>query len=96
MKTLRNFFTSPPRMERFYMFSVKCFRCGETIRGQVDVRNEPALESTGNEKPIYSCRKVLIGSGRCFQQIEVVIKFDEDRRVIDRKISGGSFIETVS
>jgi hypothetical protein len=39
------------------------------------------------------CRKILMGEGRCFQQIEVVLKFDQDRRMVDRTISGGDFIE---
>jgi hypothetical protein len=34
------------------------------------------------------------GSNHCYQQIEVGLKFDKDRRLLDRRIeSGGDFIE---
>ena len=93
-----NFFKkllSPPRpVGTFYQFSVKCNRCGEIIRGQVNVNNEPSQEMDEKGKAYYPCRKVLIGSGHCFQQIEVVFTFDESRHVIDRKINGGEFIES--
>jgi hypothetical protein len=36
-------------------------------------------------------RKVLMGSGRCFQPIEVTLKFDEGRRLLERQITGGKF-----
>lgn len=84
---------APAPKGRFYNFSVRCKRCGEVIHGQVDIYNDPSLEYDANDQPFYLCRKVLIGSGRCFQPIEVVFKFDESRRVIDRQISGGEFVE---
>lgn len=93
MSFIKNLF-SPPRPTRMlYPFSVKCKRCGETIQGQVNVNNEPSLELDAKGKPYYTCRKVLIGNGLCFQQIEVLFKFDESRGVFDRKISGGEFVE---
>jgi hypothetical protein len=44
-------------------------------------------------KPYYICRKVLIGDKLCFQQIEVNFKFNEQRGLLDRQISGGEFVE---
>ncbi|MBN1311537.1 MAG: hypothetical protein JXB30_08970 [Anaerolineae bacterium] len=41
----------------------------------------------------YYCRKVLMGSRRCFQRIEVKVRFDSNRRLIDRQISGGTFVD---
>lgn len=93
MNFLKNLFSSPRPTGTFYPFSVKCNHCGETIQGQVNVNNEPSLELDEKGKAYYTCRKVLIGNGHCFQQIEVVFKFDESRRVINRKINGGEFIE---
>jgi len=92
MSFFKNFFSSRPT-GKFYPISVKCKRCNETILGQVNIINEPSLELDEKGKPYYTCRKVLIGNGPCFQKIEIVIKFDESRRVIDRKISGGEFVE---
>lgn len=93
MNFLKSLFSSPRPAGTFYPFSVKCKRCGEIIQGQVNVNNEPSLELDDQGKTFYICRKVLIGSGHCFQQIEVVLKFDEDRRVIDRKVGGGEFTD---
>jgi DNA-directed RNA polymerase subunit N (RpoN/RPB10) len=96
MNIIKKLFSSPNRNGSFYFFSVKCLRCGETIHGQVDLRNEPSLVSDDNGKPVYICRKVLIGNQHCFQQIEVLIYFDGDRRLIEQKIVGGSFIDSGS
>ena len=93
MGFFKNIFSPPRSTGTFHIFSVKCKRCGEIIRGQVNVNNEPSLELDELGKPYYSCRKVLIGNELCFQQIEVLFKFDEGRRVLDRKISGGEFVE---
>jgi hypothetical protein len=86
-------FSSPAPAGKFHDFTVKCKRCGEVIHGQVNVFNDPSLEFGEGDKPYFICRKVLIGSGHCFQQIEVIFKFDEPRRVIDRQITGGEFVE---
>jgi DNA-directed RNA polymerase subunit N (RpoN/RPB10) len=93
MSFFKNLFSPPRPTGTFHSFSVKCKRCGETIQGQVNVNNEPSLELDEKGKAYYTCRKVLIGNGICFQQVEVVFKFDEDRRILDRKISGGEFVE---
>jgi len=74
-------------------FSVKCNRCGEIIHGQVNVYNEPSIEEDEKGKSIYTCRKVLIGSVHCFQPIEVVFRFDAGKHVLDRKITGGEFVD---
>jgi hypothetical protein len=33
-----------------------------------------------------------MGEQRCFQQIEVNLKFDNKYRIVDKQISGGQFI----
>ena len=73
----------------FLNFTVRCDRCGETIEGKVNLNNDLSLADEGG----YLVRKVLSGSGRCFQQIEVVLKFNASRQVSDRQISGGSFVD---
>ena len=94
MGFFKKLFSRPPASHgRFYSFSVKCKRCGEIVHGQVNISNDPSLELDENDKPYYICRKVLIGSGHCFQQIEVTLKFNEQRGVTDRQISGGEFVE---
>ena len=73
----------------FFTFSVSCDRCGETIEGKVNLSNDLSLDDEDG----YHVRKVLTGSGRCFQQIEVVLKFNASRRLIQKQASGGKFVE---
>jgi len=40
----------------------------------------------------YHCRKVLMGSGTCFQQIEVVLRYDSNRKLVDEEVIGGEAI----
>jgi hypothetical protein len=94
MNFLKKIFTTPPSNSgKFYNFGVKCKRCGEVIHGQVNVNNEPSVEYDENGKPYYICRKVLIGEKLCFERIEVVFKFNEQRGLLDRQITGGEFVE---
>ena len=93
-KLFQSFTNASPRpVGNYYSFSVKCKRCGEVIPGQVNIYNDPSLEFDEKGKPYYVCRKVLMGSGLCYQQVEAILKFDESRRVLDRQITGGEFVE---
>lgn len=78
--------------KRYYVFNVKCNRCGEVIEGRVDLDNELSLEFEGNQN-VYFGRKVLMGSGLCFQQIEVDMKFTPARTLIELQTKGGTFVE---
>jgi hypothetical protein len=73
----------------FYTFNVRCGRCGETIEGRVNLNNDLSLDDEGG----YRVRKVLMGSGRCFQQIEVTLHYDSARQLQDKEIIGGKFVE---
>jgi len=73
----------------FYTFNVRCDRCGETIEGRVNLANDLSTDDEGG----YRVRKVLIGSGRCFQQIEVTVRYDAARQLQEKLISGGKFVE---
>ena len=73
----------------FFTFRVSCDRCGETIDGKVNMNNDLSLDNEGG----YHVRKVLMGSGRCFQQIKVKLKFNASRRLIQKQASGGKFVE---
>ena len=73
----------------FYTFSVRCDRCGESIEGKVNLSNDLSLD----DEVGYHVRKVLMGSGHCFQQIEVTLKFDASRKLQEKRVSGGKFVE---
>ncbi|HEY3312454.1 MAG TPA: hypothetical protein VGK00_12510 [Anaerolineales bacterium] len=86
---------SRTKEKSFYVFSVKCKRCGEVLEGRVDMDNDLSVEYEGGGD-VYYCRKVLMGDGRnlCYQQIEVGLKFDSQRKLLDRRIeSGGDFVD---
>ncbi len=95
MNFFKKLFTSAPSNPgKFYEFDVKCKRCGEIIHGQVNVNNEPSLEFDEQGKAYFFCRKVLIGQNLCFQQIEATFKFNEQRGLLERQITGGEFADS--
>ena len=77
-----------------YWVEVQCNRCGEVVRARVDLRNDLSPEFDAGDVPVsYYCRKVLIGEKQCFNQIELVMKFDSKRKLIDQTVSGGKLVE---
>ena len=94
MNFLKKIFSSPPAPSRasFYTFAVQCDRCGELIVGHVNLDNELSVDYEGGHD-LYHVRKVLMGSGTCFQRIEVQFDFDSSRKVLDHQVSGGRFVE---
>jgi len=77
--------------KRYYTFHVKCNRCGEVIEGRVDLDNDLSLDYEG-DSTVYFVRKGLVGNNRCFQQIEVAMKFTPARTLIEQEVTGGQFI----
>jgi len=77
-----------------YSLAVQCKRCGEVVRAQVNLSNDLSVEYDQDGKVTsYFCRKLLMGKQRCFQQIEVTLTFDAQRKLIDRKVTDGQFVE---
>lgn len=79
--------------KRYHTFTVKCNRCGEIIEGRVDLDNDLSVEYEGDQT-FYFVRKGLIGENRCFQQIEVEMKFTPNRELIEKQATGGQFIDS--
>lgn len=79
---------------RYLPMTVRCRRCGELVHAQVDLFNDLSLadaaEGTGDD---YVCRKGLVGNGRCYQTIEVQLHFDKNRRLTDKTVTGGEWVE---
>ena len=94
MGFLKKLFSNTPAQpeRRYYVFQVKCNRCGEIIEGRVDLDNDLSIEFEG-DRAIYFVRKGLIGQNRCFQQIEVEMKFTSSRELIEQETKGGTFVE---
>jgi hypothetical protein len=93
-KLSRLFSSTPQQISRSYYFYVRCNRCGEKLRGRVDMQNDVSI-SYGDDggKTSYYTRKVLVGEQRCYQPIEIELTFDAGKNLIDRQIHGGQFIE---
>jgi hypothetical protein len=87
----------PPKTGRAIYLYVQCNKCGEKLRARVDVWNEltPDYEENNENAASYHCRKVLIGDKKCYQPIELKLKFDKDHKLIDKQIYGGKYIEEV-
>jgi len=94
VKKLATLFAVSAPSSHGYSLSVQCDRCGEVIQAQVNLSNDLSVEYGEDEKMTgYFCRKLLMGKQRCFQQIQVVLTFDAKRKLIERKIEGGKFVE---
>ncbi|RPH57304.1 MAG: hypothetical protein EHM81_11770 [Chloroflexi bacterium] len=80
--------------KRYFIFQVKCKRCGEIIAGRVDLDNDLSVEYE-SDGDVYHVRKVLMGTGGkyCYQQVEVGLKFNKDRKLLETQVSGGEFVE---
>lgn len=76
-----------------HQLNVKCNRCGEVIRARVDIRNDLSIQYDERGKVSYFNRKVLVGDKHCFERIEVKLTFDTNRKLVDRQISGGEFVD---
>ncbi len=92
MSFLKKLFSSSPNapQSHFYSFTVKCNRCGEIIEGRINLSNDLSLDDDGSS---YFIRKTLMGNGKCFQRVEVEMKFDASKRLIEKQAQGGTFVE---
>jgi len=92
LDNLRKALAGPSGEAGVYWIYAQCGRCGEPLRGRVDLRNEPSLGEGGKT---WIVRKGLMGSGdnRCFQTVDVTLRFDaRKQKVIDSEVSGGKLI----
>jgi hypothetical protein len=77
----------------FLEIPVQCNRCKETLVARFNVDNDLSMEYGENGNPSgYVCRKVVMGSGRCYQQVEVRLEFNMKKEITAREIAGGTFI----
>ncbi len=96
LKRLAGLFGGPASGEggSYYRFTVRCNRCGEEIQARVNLSNDLSVEyGEGDGEQTYVCRKGIMGTGRCFQIVEVTLRFDARRQLTERQIAGGTFVE---
>lgn len=83
---------SAPADANFYWVYAQCRRCGEPLKGRIDLRNDPSQSDEGDA---WIVRKGLVGTGarRCFQTVEVTLTFDLNKKnVTDSEVTGGKLI----
>ena len=75
------------------MEKIKCDFCKEVLKGRVDIHNDLSLvDAEEDQGQAYYCRKVMVGSNRCYRPIEVKFTFDTNRKLKHRQIVGGEFV----
>ena len=90
---LKNLFTGSPKDSSFWI-TVQCGRCGEVIQTRIDLNNDLSTEYGEDERETaYYCRKVLIGKEGCYLPVEIELRFDAGRNLIDKQIRGGKFVD---
>ena len=90
---LKNLFTGSPKDSSFWI-TVQCGRCGEVIQARIDLNNDLSVEyGEGDKDSTYFCRKVLIGKKGCYLPVEVELKFDSRRNLVEKQIKGGKFVD---
>jgi len=93
LKKLGSLFSSPSSNKRILSLYVKCDKCGEILKGRVDLYNDLSIDYGENGGEItYFCRKVFVGSNRCYRPIEVEITFDKNRHLVNEEIAGGTLV----
>ena len=87
----------PPRTDRVLYLIVQCNKCGDKLRARVDLWNEltPDYSENSDTPTSFQCRKVLIGENRCYQPIELQLKFDKNHKLVEKTIMGGKYIDEV-
>lgn len=94
-RKLGGLFSAKPAEDQVsYYIKVKCNRCGEEIQARINLYNDLSIEydDSGNTSG-YICRKIIVGGQRCYQPIDVSLTFDSKRKLVDKQITGGQFVE---
>lgn len=90
---LASLFGGKPAVDnRFMPIYVLSHRCREALAGQVDLLNDLSLADEG---AAYFVRKVLhtTGRNRCFDQVEVQLWLDANKKLVNKEVSGGRWLE---
>jgi hypothetical protein len=94
-KKMSGFFSARPSEDQSsYYVKVKCNRCGEEIPARINLYNDLSIEydDSGNISG-YICHKIIVGDQHCYQPIDVHLRFDPKRRLQEKEIIGGKFVE---
>ena len=86
LDTLKSLLPKEKRVEHW--IHVRCRRCREVVKTRVDLQQALNPSDEGG----YLMRKTLVGNQLCFQRIELTLKFDNSRQLVDHEIEQGEFV----
>lgn len=75
-----------------YWIYAQCRRCGEPLKARINLMNDLSEAEDGEG---WIVRKGLVGSGanRCFQTVEVTLRFDSRKQnVLESEVVGGKLL----
>ncbi len=75
-----------------YWIHARCQRCGEPLKARINLMNDLSEAEDGEG---WIVRKGLVGSGasRCFQTVEVTLRFDDRKQnVLESEVVGGKLL----
>ncbi len=74
-----------------YRLGVRCRRCGEVIPVRINMNNDLSIDYDSGG---YTVHKVIVGSGqnRCFQRIELDLRFDAQKNLVHEEAWGGEVV----
>jgi hypothetical protein len=69
------------------VYYVKGHKCGAVTRVRIDRRNDLSRDDDDN----FFVRKVIVDN-KCYGQVEIEMRFDQQYNEIGREIKGGAFV----
>ena len=91
MDFLRKLFGGEPRDDSGLYFYIRSKRSGEIVRVRLDLNQFTPLYE-GDKLTGYFVRKTVVGQ-RSFERMEAEFSFDANKRLIDKTVTGGEFVE---
>ena len=93
LKKISEYFNSEGSIDQAgYWVYVRCNKCQESLEVRVNLQHDLSVDYDGPKGQSYFSRKTIVGSSGCFQRIEIELAFNHKKKLINREISGGTFI----
>ncbi|MBN1967608.1 MAG: hypothetical protein JW910_23330 [Anaerolineae bacterium] len=91
MDFLKRLFGGGGEGDRGMYFYIRSRRSGEIVRVRLDP-NQFSQQIEGTDTVGYFIHKTVVGQ-RSFERMEAEFHFDRNRRLTDKSVTGGEFVE---
>jgi hypothetical protein len=91
LRQLANIFTprpSPASGDVGLYYYIRCNRCGEVIKVRVNPMNDLSISDEPGKRFTH---KTIVGQ-RCYNRIEADFTYDNNRKLVNSEISGGTMV----